>query len=186
LTVREVTNTLRLGQADLIVLSACQSNMDDVSKGDEVVGLTRAFIFDGTPSVIATLWSVDDRATGLLMEQFYTRLGPGAGKAAALQKAQQATRKSYPHPAYPQRRGPHWRPHGVGHDPPVSRAPPPHLRCGPDRRGPRADAGRSTLAHNGGLFLEAWPEFRRHVLVVLRQPLEEGVLYLQSHGRPRS
>jgi CHAT domain-containing protein len=88
LTVREVTNTLRSGQADLIVLSACQSNMGDVSKGDEVVGLTRAFIFAGTPSVIATLWSVDDRATGLLMEQFYTHMRAGAGKAAALQKAQ--------------------------------------------------------------------------------------------------
>jgi magnesium chelatase family protein len=46
--------------------------------------------------------------------------------------------------------------------------------------------GEVSLAHNGGPFLEAWPEFRRHVLVVLRQPLEEGVLYLQSHGRPRS
>src|SRR6267142_2040238 len=34
------------------------------------------------------------------------------------------------------------RPHGVGHDPPVSRAPPHHLRCGADRRGPRADARR--------------------------------------------
>jgi CHAT domain-containing protein len=100
LTVREVTNTLRLGQADLIVLSACQSNMVEVSKGDEVVGLTWAFIFAGTPSVIATLWSVDDRATGLLMEQFYTHLRAGAGKAAALQKAQQATRKLYPHPYY--------------------------------------------------------------------------------------
>jgi magnesium chelatase family protein len=46
--------------------------------------------------------------------------------------------------------------------------------------------GEVSLAHNGGLFLEAWPEFRRHVLEVLRQPVEEGVLYLQSHGRPRS
>jgi magnesium chelatase family protein len=46
--------------------------------------------------------------------------------------------------------------------------------------------GEVSLAHHGVLFLDAWPEFRRHVLEVLRQPLEEGVLYLQSHGRPRS
>jgi magnesium chelatase family protein len=46
--------------------------------------------------------------------------------------------------------------------------------------------GEVSLVHNGVLFLDAWPEFRRHVLEVLRQPLEEGVLYLQSHGRPRS
>jgi hypothetical protein len=45
----------------------------------------------------------------------------------------------YPHRS---RRWPHGRPHGVGHDPPVSRAPPDHLRCGADRRGPRAAAGR--------------------------------------------
>jgi CHAT domain-containing protein len=64
------------------------------------VGLTRAFIFAGTPSVIATLWNVNDHATGLLMEQFYTRLRAGGSKAAALQQAQQAVRKDYPHPFY--------------------------------------------------------------------------------------
>jgi CHAT domain-containing protein len=100
LTVREGYNTLRLARADLVVLSACQTNVGEVGNGDEVVGLTRAFIFAGTPSVIATLWSVDDKATGLLMEQFYTLLRSGASKAAALQQAQQAVRKVYPHPYY--------------------------------------------------------------------------------------
>jgi magnesium chelatase family protein len=46
--------------------------------------------------------------------------------------------------------------------------------------------GDVSLAHNGVLFLDAWPEFRRHVLEVLRQPLEESVLYLQSRGRAQS
>ena len=46
--------------------------------------------------------------------------------------------------------------------------------------------GEVSLAHHGILFLDARPEFRRHVLEGLRQPLEAGVTYIQSRGRPRS
>jgi magnesium chelatase family protein len=46
--------------------------------------------------------------------------------------------------------------------------------------------GDVSLAHHGVRFLDEWPECRRHVLEVLRQSLEEGVIYIQSHGRPRS
>ena len=40
-------------------------------------------------------------------------------------------------------------------------------------------------AHHGGLFLDERPEFKRHMLAVLRQPLEERLIYIQSPGRPQ-
>jgi CHAT domain-containing protein/tetratricopeptide (TPR) repeat protein len=92
--------SLDLHRADLVVLSACQTNLGDVSAGDEVVGLTRAFFFAGTPTVISSLWSVDDAATSLIMEHFYTHLRAGMGKAEALRQAQMDVRAQYPAPYY--------------------------------------------------------------------------------------
>jgi CHAT domain-containing protein len=80
--------------ADLVTLSACQSGVNERRPGDELIGLTRALIYAGTPSVVVSLWMVDDLSTGLLMQRFYERLrGPEAGgsqvmKAHALQAAQ--------------------------------------------------------------------------------------------------
>jgi CHAT domain-containing protein len=85
---------------ELVVLSACQTNVGAVSAGDEVVGLNRAFIYAGTPTVIASLWNVDDAATALIMERFYTHLRSGANKGEALRQAQIEVRAKYPHPFY--------------------------------------------------------------------------------------
>jgi tetratricopeptide (TPR) repeat protein len=99
LTVGEVYG-LDLSQADLVVLSACQTNLGELSAGDELVGLTRAFIFAGTPTVVASLWSVEDESTALLMERFYTHLREGMAKAEALRQAQLEVREQYPNPYY--------------------------------------------------------------------------------------
>jgi tetratricopeptide (TPR) repeat protein len=99
LTVGEVYG-LQLAQTDLVVLSACQSQLGELSQGDELVGLTRAFLFAGTPTVVASLWNVDDAATGLLMERFYTHLKAGVGKAQALRQAQLEVMADYPDPYY--------------------------------------------------------------------------------------
>jgi CHAT domain-containing protein len=62
--------------------------------------LTRAFIYAGSPSVISTLWQVDDRASYELMQAFYENLRAGQSKGEALRRAQLATLAKYPHPYF--------------------------------------------------------------------------------------
>jgi len=93
---------------NLVVLSACETQISKLLKsqqvaitpGDEIVALNRAFLYAGTPSVIASLWSVDDEASGLLMQQFYTYLRAGKSKSEALRLAQKDVRVNKPHPYY--------------------------------------------------------------------------------------
>jgi CHAT domain-containing protein len=78
--------------ADLVTLSGCNTAMGggyfaDVPAGDDLVGLTRAFLLAGSASVLASLWEVDDRSTPLLMSSFYGDLH-SEDKAQALAKAQ--------------------------------------------------------------------------------------------------
>lgn len=74
--------------ARLAVLSNCQSAGGRVVSGEGVQGLSSAFLSAGVPTVVATLWAVDDRATARLMEHFYERLAQGETAAAALRVAQ--------------------------------------------------------------------------------------------------
>jgi tetratricopeptide (TPR) repeat protein/CHAT domain-containing protein len=99
LEVHEIYS-LDLSATDLVVLSACETNVGQLSAGDEVVGLTRAFFFTGTPTVIASLWNVDDEATAKLMESFYSHLQAGLDKAEALKQAQVEVREEHPSPYY--------------------------------------------------------------------------------------
>jgi CHAT domain-containing protein len=78
-------------QANLVVLSACQTALGKQIKGEGLVGLTRGFMYAGAPRVVASLWQVDDRATAQLMGRFYeAMLGQGLRPAAALRAAQVA------------------------------------------------------------------------------------------------
>jgi CHAT domain-containing protein len=83
--------------ARLVVLSACETGLGKLSRGDELVGLQRAFLYAGTPAVITTLWKVDDRASYELVRVFYEQVGV-ADAAAALRQAQRATLQAFPHP----------------------------------------------------------------------------------------
>jgi CHAT domain-containing protein len=74
-------------KANLVVLSGCDTGLGKLSTGDELVGLTRAFIYAGTPSVVASLWSVDDSSTAHLMSSFYRNL-KSMSKVEALRQAQ--------------------------------------------------------------------------------------------------
>jgi CHAT domain-containing protein/Tfp pilus assembly protein PilF len=75
--------------ADLVVLSACQTGLGTEIRGEGLVGLTRGFMYAGSPRVVATLWEVQDDSTAELMERFYrAMLTEKLPAAAALRRAQ--------------------------------------------------------------------------------------------------
>lgn len=73
----------------LVTLSACRTGLGVATSGDEVIGMSRAFIYAGAPSIVASLWSVNDLSTAKLMEAFYKNLRT-MPKDEALQQAQVA------------------------------------------------------------------------------------------------
>ncbi|MGB9180858.1 MAG: CHAT domain-containing protein, partial [Pyrinomonadaceae bacterium] len=87
LRVHEIFN-LKL-PADLVVLSACRTGLGKEVKGEGLVGMTRGFMYAGTPRVVVSLWSLSDRPTAELMTRFYRkmlgveRLSPSAALRAA-------------------------------------------------------------------------------------------------------
>jgi CHAT domain-containing protein/tetratricopeptide (TPR) repeat protein len=76
--------------AELVTLSACETGLGHDAGGEGLIGLTRAFQYAGARSVLASLWSVNDKTTALLMERFYTLLRAGRPKDLALQEAQRS------------------------------------------------------------------------------------------------
>jgi CHAT domain-containing protein len=75
--------------AELVVLSACSTALGKEIKGEGLAGLTRGFMYAGTPRVLASLWNVRDEATAELMKRFYRNMLIGkSSPAAALREAQ--------------------------------------------------------------------------------------------------
>jgi CHAT domain-containing protein len=87
LTLDEVYR-LRLN-TDLVVLSACRSGSGQIGS-DGVIGLTRGFLYAGSPSVLATFWDVTDAVTANLMADFYRQYVKTRAKGASLRTAQLA------------------------------------------------------------------------------------------------
>lgn len=87
----------------LVVMSACESARGKISRGEGVVGLSRAFLASGAGSVVASLWAVSDESTAELMKAFYDRmLGKKRSASRALNEARLALIESdtYSHPFY--------------------------------------------------------------------------------------
>lgn len=109
LTAAEISR-LDLQGMELTVLSACQTGLGDVS-GDGVFGLQRGFKKAGAGTLLMSLWKVDDKATEMLMTQFYKGIAAGKSKYEALSDAQKYVREYradrngmkvqiYAHPVY--------------------------------------------------------------------------------------
>jgi CHAT domain-containing protein len=85
--------------AKLVTLSACETGLGNLNQGDELTGLSRAFLFAGSSSVLVSLWAVADYPTALLMSDFYSYLKEH-NLQEALTLAQRNTLKQYPQPIY--------------------------------------------------------------------------------------
>ncbi|QZZ21716.1 CHAT domain-containing protein [Leptothermofonsia sichuanensis E412] len=83
--------------AELAVLSACDTGRGRIT-GDGVIGLSRALMTAGVPSVIVSLWKVPDEPTALLMIEFYRNLQKNPNKAQALRQAMLTTKQLHPAP----------------------------------------------------------------------------------------
>jgi CHAT domain-containing protein len=73
--------------ADLVVLSACETGLGPIARGEGVLGLTRGFLYAGSSNVLVSLWKADDIQTSQLMPDFYRSLLRGMGMPSALRAA---------------------------------------------------------------------------------------------------
>ncbi len=99
LTAYEAMN-LSLEKTDLVVLSACETGLGDISAGEGVYGLQRSLIVAGARSVIMSLFKVSDEATQQLMLKFYNNWLGGMDKRTAFIEAKREMKKEYKDPIY--------------------------------------------------------------------------------------
>ena len=86
--------------AKLVVLSGCSTGMSDVLPGDELFGFARGFLYSGVPSLVVSLWNVNDMRSADLMVHFYRNLMSGFTKGKSLQLAMTTVRQEATHPYY--------------------------------------------------------------------------------------
>jgi len=101
LQVNEILN-LELN-AEMVVLSACETALGKLYQGEGMEGISRAFIYAGASSMVVSLWNINDRSAAQLMTRFYDSLIKGSDKSMALQKAKLTMIKAgnaYSHPYY--------------------------------------------------------------------------------------
>lgn len=94
---------MSLPRIRLVVLSACQSGLGKYYRGEGIVSLVRPFLAAGVPTVVASLWSVDSRATSALMIDFHRERrsnNSAAGEALRAAQIRMAHTDSYKHPYY--------------------------------------------------------------------------------------
>ncbi len=84
----------------LVTLSACETGMNAVAPGDELMGIARGFLSAGSPTVLMSLWTIDDEATTELMVWFYSELARTKSPASALRSAQMKLLNEKPHPFF--------------------------------------------------------------------------------------
>lgn len=94
-----------LSQTQMVVLSACETGYGRLQNGEGVMSLARSFMYAGVPSLVVSLWQVNDASTAIIMKKFYKNLAKGEDKAEALRNAKlgyiQDTEKSNDLAAHP-------------------------------------------------------------------------------------
>lgn len=86
--------------ADLVVLSACQSNIGKLSPGEGVMSLGRGFTFAGSKSLVSSLWNVNAVSTSMILSDFYKKLQSGVSKNKSLHSAKLAYLENENIPSY--------------------------------------------------------------------------------------
>lgn len=88
--------------AELVLLSACETSLGEQQRGEGVVSLARAFAYAGARSIVASLWSVNDKSTMLVMDNFYKEINLGNTKNVSLTNAKRTYLEQNPgQPSHP-------------------------------------------------------------------------------------